>query len=147
MAEHLKTVASNLSSSSSLQNYSPAHAHPPNNTNESVKSQQPGAQHHKGNSIPRIKKLDIVKRQSENVTPMSSKRAERGEINQNPIHQQVVVDSHFQRKVKEILSNPSTSFSTRNRYTVNRTNVKVNFPLISCLNFNHLFVSAEEHKT
>ena len=78
MAEHLKTVASNLSSSSSLQNYrqtTPAHVQ----TAESPKSQQLGVESQKAIAVPRIKKLDIAKRQSENVTP-TPKRAERGEV-------------------------------------------------------------------
>ena len=122
MADHLKTAASNLSSSSSLKHFvqrSPSYLP----TNESPKSQQPGMESRRGATIPRIKKPDIAKRQSENVTPIPSRRAERGEVGQVPPHQQVAADSHFQRKVKEILSNPSTS--TRNRYTANRTTVKV----------------------
>ena len=70
------------------------------------------------------------------MTPIPSKRAERGEVGQGLPQQQLVMDSAFQRKVKEILSNPSTS--TRTRYPANRTAAKVSVPPYAVLNSNDL---------
>ena len=61
----------------------------------SPRSQQLVVESQKGAAIPRIKKLDIAKRQSENVTPIPSKRAERGEVAPVQTHERLMMDSNF----------------------------------------------------
>ena len=74
-------------------------------------------------TIPKIRKMEAAKRQSENVTPVSKQNHERGELSRMSPHGKVVVEGNFQKKEREILSNPTTS--TRNRVTVHRTASKV----------------------
>ena len=74
-------------------------------------------------TIPKIRKMEAAKRQSENVTPTTRQNIERGELSRMSPQGKVVIEGNFQRKVREILSNPTTS--TRNRFNVNRTTSKV----------------------
>ena len=74
-------------------------------------------------TIPKIRKMEAAKRQSENVTPTTKQNFERGELGRMSPQGKVVIEGNFQRKVREILSNPTTS--TRNRFNVNRTTSKV----------------------
>ena len=67
--------------------------------------------------------MEAAKRQSENVTPTTRQNIERGELSRMSPQGKVVIEGNFQRKVREILSNPTTS--TRNRFNVNRTTSKV----------------------